>query len=371
MYRLKDYIRRGDLMVNNLCFPEKRKLSTLMIYATSICNSRCKHCNIWAKRPVENLSYEKIVEILNSKCITSETTIGLEGGEFILHPEYEKILDYLQKNHPKYDLLSNCLLPEKVIDAVKKYTPERLYLSLDGGNEESYKNLRGVEGYSKVIEVIRGCRDIVPISIMFTITPWNDFDDLKDVIHIASEYDIDIRIGIYNNMDFFDTKIPAHAQSTIDPKSPFAHIDHFAEMIPEEVKSTSENYDFLLLYDSWIKGETKLRCQSITDSIVIHPSGNVPICQNLPVILGNVHEKSLDEILRSRDTINLQKEYCKNCNKCWINFHRKYDIVLLRSLEKLFPKRAIECFYGRYQWDSNPRTTYKKHLNSRLQCKKQ
>ena len=54
----------------------------------------------------------------------------------------------------------------------------------------------------------------------------------------------------------------------------------------------------------------------------------------------------------------------KRVNGCWINFHRKYDIILLRNLERLLPKKLIETFYGKYQWCSNSRLTYRKLLKN-------
>lgn len=133
----------------------------------------------------------------------------------------------------------------------------------------------------------------------------------------------------------------------------------YSENIPENVKDTSENYDFLLLYNEWRTGKLKLNCYSIFDSLVIHPDGNVPVCQNLDVSLGNIYEKSLDDIYNGKDSITIQKKYAKTCNQCWINFHRKYDIVLLRSLEKFMPKPLIQLFYGKYQWTDDSRLTYR------------
>lgn len=40
---------------------------------------------------------------------------------------------------------------------------------------------------------------------MFCLSPWNSFKDMEYVIDVAKLYDIDIRIGIYGTMDFFDT----------------------------------------------------------------------------------------------------------------------------------------------------------------------
>lgn len=359
MYNKLDYIKRGFVFLNNIIFPSNKKLSSLFFYTTSLCDSQCKHCLVWQKRPVTHMSKDKIVEIMQSKCVSKDTTVGLEGGEFLLHPESTEILKWFYENHPNFELLSNCLKPEKVIDAVKKSPPKRLYISLDG-DKETYEYMRGRDGYDKVLEVIEACKDIVPISLMFTLSPYNGFEAMHHVINIANKYDLDIRIGIYNNISFFDTKDKAHTKddkfSTSDIRS----------NITEDVINTSENADFLLLYDEWKNGNLKMKCFSIKDSLVIHPDGNVPLCQKKDTSLGNVYENSLDEILRSHSTLQTQNFHLKNCNECWINFHRKYDIVFLRTLEKMFPKRLIELFYGKYQWAENPKVSYKEFLKEHI-----
>lgn len=401
MYNKLDYVRRGFTFANNLTRPGHKKLSTLMIYATDLCDSGCKHCLIWAKRPVQHLPLEKIIEIMNSKCVSKDTAVGLEGGEFLLHPQANEILEWFSKNHPKFDLLTNCLKPDNVIDAVKKYPPKRLFLSLDG-NKETYKYMRGKDGYNSVIRVIEECKDLVPISAMFTLSPYNSFEDLDYVIGVCQHYNIDVRVGVYNDIEFFDTVEKAHEteiskqknneintfrkvkeelkdisttkkeqleslqyEAISTPKHNFDEVNYitdFQRQIPQSIKQTAENFDFMLLYDEWRKHNTKLKCHSILDSLVVHPSGEVPICQNLGLKLGNVYNNTLDEILNSPATQKTHKEYSQNCNQCWINFHRKYDIVMLRTLEKLFPKRIIELIYGKYQWCFDKNLTYKQYM---------
>ena len=352
MYSIFDYAYNGILYLNNISRSRHKYLSQLMLYATSRCQSRCKHCSIWEK-PHEHLSLEDIKRIMQSKCVTKRTTVGLEGGEFILHPQANEILEWFKGHHPNYTLLSNCLAPQKVIDAVRKYRPKHLYVSLDGDNE-TYKRMRGVDGYSKVIKVVETLKDEVPISLMFCLSPWNSFEDMRYVIEIAEYYSIDVRIGIYGTMAFFDTK------------AGLISVDDFVKQIPQNIHSTQENYDFVALYDQWRKGNLKLRCQSIMSNLVIHSNGDVPICQNLDVKLGNIHDNTLDEIFNGKSSCKTQCDYSRDCNDCWINFHRKYDIILLRNFEKIFPKRLIEKFYGKYSWTDNPRQTYRKHLRSCL-----
>lgn len=352
MYKISDYVRNGWLLLRNTFFPRHKKLSQLMIYATNRCQSRCLHCSIWQK-PHDSLSKEEIVEMMSSRCIGARTTVGLEGGEFVLHPEAAQIMDWFSKNHPNYTLLSNCLAPQRVIDLTRAYRPRHLYISLDG-NRETYRHMRGVDGYDKVIRVIEQLKDEIPISLMFCLSPFNSFKDMEYVIGLAKRYRIDIRIGIYGTMDYFDTTADMIETSGED----------FISQIPQSVHDTQENYDFIALYDQWRKGNLRLRCNSISSSLVVHPDGNVPVCQNLNVNLGNIRERSLDEIFNSRQSVSTQCRLSKECNDCWINFHRKYDIILLRNLERLMPKKMIELFYGRYRWCEDPALNYRQYLRS-------
>jgi MoaA/NifB/PqqE/SkfB family radical SAM enzyme len=48
MYSIKDYVNRGLMFANNIVFPRRKQLSTLMFYSTNLCNSKCKHCYVWA-----------------------------------------------------------------------------------------------------------------------------------------------------------------------------------------------------------------------------------------------------------------------------------------------------------------------------------
>ena len=210
--------------------------------------------------------------------------------------------------------------------------------------------MRGCNGYDRVIQVVETLKDEVPLSLMFCLSPWNSFDDMAYVIDVARHYGIDIRIGIYGTMAFFDTTSELLAASD------------FVKQIPKSIHDTQENFDFVALYDHWRNGNLRLRCQSIMSSLVIHSNGDVPLCQNLDVTLGNIHSQSLDEIFNSLQSRQTQCLYSRNCNGCWINFHRKYDIILLRNMERLLPKWLIEKFYGPYQWTNNPRTTYHQYF---------
>ena len=141
---------------------------------------------------------------MRAKCVTARTTVGLEGGEFLLHPEADAILGWFDVHHPNYTLLSNALAPQKLNEMLEKHRPKHLYISLDG-DKATYQHMRGVDGYEKVIQTIEQWHERIPISLMFCLSPWNSFRDMQHVIAVAKHYHIDVRIGIYSTMSFFDT----------------------------------------------------------------------------------------------------------------------------------------------------------------------
>jgi sulfatase maturation enzyme AslB (radical SAM superfamily) len=226
---------------------------------------------------------------------------------------------------------------------------------------------------------------------MFTLSPYNNFDDMKHVAEVCKKEGVDMRVGVYNDMDFFDTDDKAHdtdiSSKTLEKQIP-NYIDgdkdlelkekidkpiftdlkdaNFKDKIPPIIKEFKENYDFLVLYDEWRKGELKMSCNSILDSLSILPNGDVPLCQNLGIKIGNLFEKSLDEILNDEETRKTQKHYQHNCNGCWVNFHRKYDVVLHRMLEKYFGKNMTEKMLGKYQWEADKKKTYAKYMKENI-----
>ncbi|MER3497840.1 MAG: radical SAM protein [Chitinophagaceae bacterium] len=387
MYSVKNYIDRGYVFLNNKLFPRRRKLSTLALFGTDLCDSACKHCLIWTKRPVNDLPFEKIKEIMQSRCISRNTTVALAGGEFLLHPDAVEIMKWFKKNHPNFDVLTNALKPDELEDAVRQAAPRRLFISLDG-DRESYLYMRGKDGYDGIIRTIETLHTKVPISIMFTLSPYNDFEDMKHVMSVCKKYNLDLRIGVYNDISFFDTVEDAHtndigslknkeirsfteakklislaaAKKSTEQTTPTLatkNLLNIRQQLPELTKEFEENYDYLLLYDEWRRGNLKLTCNSILDSVVVLPNGDVPICQNLNVLTGNIFTNSLDEIIQSPKTRELQKHYSQNCNACWINFHRKYDIILYRNFERFFGKWATAKLLGYYWWDAEKKKTYR------------
>jgi MoaA/NifB/PqqE/SkfB family radical SAM enzyme len=300
--------------------------------------------------------------------------VGLEGGEFLLHPEADSILGWFSRHHKNFDLFSNCLQPERLIGAVREYRPHRLYISLDG-DRDTYLHMRGKDGYERVLQVIREVKEVVPVFVMFTLSPYNDFDDLRHVARVCKENGVFLRVGIYDNIPFFDTiedgpgsafgqykndevLTYSKAKELKEKKEvvvPARAMEDYTTLIPEEVREYAENYEYVQLYQNWVEGKLRLGCHSILDSAIVLPDGDVPLCQHLPTRLGNVHREGLDEAFNSAASSEVQTYHSQHCNQCWVAYHRKYDIVLYRSFEKYFGRWATTKLLGYYQWDTHER----------------
>ncbi len=329
MYSLRDQAAFAGHFVSNHLF-DRPRLSVLMFYGTSACQSRCQTCYVW-KKPVEHMSLELVRKALEAKCVTRRTRVGLEGGEFLLNPERDEILAHLRSTGLEFVLLSNGLLPERLAEAVERHEIPRVHISLDGPRE-TYERVRGLDGYDKVLRSIELIKDRTRVAVLYLINPWNDPADLQHVIEYCQREGVDLRVGVYHDMHFFDTTKDAK-----EMEFDLGSVDF--EVFPD-------NRDFVRLFPDWRSGALRLPCLSIRQVLVIYPNGDVPICQTKNVVLGNLNERSLDEILGSAETIATQKRY-RSCNDCWIGFHRKLELTLYRRLEFL-PRPVLARLLGDY-----------------------
>lgn len=313
----------------------RRKLAfaTIPIFATDRCNSQCTICNIWKKKPKTDLDPEIVRRILKSKALSRYSGFILTGGEFILHPEHKEILSHLNASGKHYILLSNGLLPEKLIEIVREFAVKHVSLSLDG-SPETYRKIRGVDGYSRVQETVERLKDDnIRVSIGYTISPWNSRSDLLHVMQFCTKHAVNLSVGYYCSVDYYDIgKYDGGLYSADDL------IEH----------------PYHKLYPLWAAGNLNMPCLSIFLKPVIRPNGDVDMCEPLGIKLGNLNEQSLEEIWHNRRTELLQKRNF-SCNGCWHDAQRLCDISAISTFKSVIPTPALDRTLGKSDW----RTVYK------------
>lgn len=316
----------------------KRKLRTISILATDRCNSRCRHCFIWNKKENHDLAPEVIASMLNDPVVSKDTYFELTGGEFLDHPQYREILAIFQKAGHNYMMLSNGMYPDDLIRAVRDFAVPNLYMSLDGLGE-TYKKVRGVDCADNIIRVIDELRDETEIHIAYTITPWNSVADLEQVQRLCADKGVNFFIGAYQNPEFFDTVKPAG-------KIPIEHESHLGE--------------FMRLHNSWMDKQIRIPCWNIRTKVYVMGNGDVHLCQQKSLVLGNLNQQSLSEIWNSPETVATHQKYL-HCNDCWLACNRPFDAELAHAARSVLPAGVLNRLVGEYSWDAVRESYRSKH----------
>jgi MoaA/NifB/PqqE/SkfB family radical SAM enzyme len=311
-----------------------RHIRWVMIYATNRCNACCKHCRIWVQNPKIDLNPEVVEGIVKARCTNSRfypTSFGLEGGEFLLHPKYKEILDLVKDRD--YLLLSNAMLDDLLIDTVREFGVKRLHVSLDG-TRETHKRVRGVDLFDKVDHVVNEVRDQTEITLVYTASPWNSCKDFLFVKDYCKKKGIGFAISIFADFRLFDVNDAFEKKPNV--------------LQGYDLKTVTNPY--MRCYQNWLEGDAKVPCQSPLCRIVVYPNGDLPFCCHKKILLGNLYEKSLDEIWYSEETKRTQKQFIGFCNDCWISFHRPVDFFYIEMLNRCFPKFVVKKMVGDYSY---------------------
>ncbi len=320
--RIREYLEYGKTFALG-----RRDLLHLMIYVTNRCNSRCRICSIWREKKKLDLPVEIIERVVTDKLVTKRTYIGLEGGEFIMHPECREILSMMNAHGLDYVIFTNGIAKDRIIDIVREFRVKRLQVSLDGG-PETYKKVRGVDRYQNVVELVESLKGETEIQMGYVANPWNAPDDFAHVQEFCRKNGVGLAVGIYGNVELLKAK------KGLKPIQPITDNGFYA--------------GYLGMYNPWLAGKVRLPCHSTKYSCLVWPDGRIPLCQNKRVILGNVYEQALSEIWNSERTEKLQLG-SRDCNECWISFHRVVDVKLVTGLRKLLPKNMVEKIVGKYE----------------------
>lgn len=283
----------------NKIFPRR---GNLLLYITNRCNSKCLICNHWKQKIKYDLSVFKIAELIDSKTI-GRRNWTVQGGEVFLHPEIDEILHLLQKEKVNYTLFSNGIMTDKLVRAVEKYKIKSVNISLDG-KSDTYKNVRGYDGYWNVLESINRLSKKTTVQVNYTASPYNTYEDYEHVKRICKSLDVRLMLNIYCEANYSGI---TEEDKLIDPRY------------------TQEKHPYPKYYNKWVKGEAKFSCLGVLFTVMINPNGDVVLCLSNPMVLGNIYDETIDAIWNWKDTKEIHKEF-KDCNKCFISCQKYFDV---------------------------------------------
>jgi len=319
-----------------LTFPYK-----VTFAVTYRCNSRCKTCNIWAKKTVREMSQEEIESFFKNS--NSFSWIDLTGGEPSLRKDFADICETISKYCKNLVLLhfpTNGYLTDKIINDVKRiqsfssHNKVIITVSIDG-DEKLNDEIRGIHGgWKKQIETFVKLRELRNIETVFgiTLSPFNfdkfepTLNSLKNVVPWLTIKDFHISLMnyseiFYNNLELKDQTSELNDRDKI-LKTMAQTLKQYNNMIgrPKTPRLFLE-YTFLKLAENYLKtGVTPLRCHALKSSCFIDPTGEVYPCITFNQSLGNLRDYGYDlgKIWNLESTKLLQKKiWDLQCPQCW------------------------------------------------------
>lgn len=280
--RYHSYLRRDVLVPTHAAI--------FNIETTNHCPMRCVMCPRTTKmtRPLGHMDFELFKKIVDQAKTYTHYVQLHHFGDPLMHPEQEKFIDYCEENGITTRMSINPLLlteerSKKLLDSQLA----ELYISLDGGDNESYRAIRGrAADYDKAVVNIRR------------------FVEMKVARGSKRPY---VLIGMVlmksteQNVAFFEKMwdVPGVDERVIKQFSSFGGNEDIAELGTEKSKQQ--------LFSS-----KKYPCYKPWKNFTITWDGKVvPCCYdyNKQYVIGDVREESLDEIWNNARMQALRRQH--------------------------------------------------------------
>lgn len=140
---------------------EVRRLRVLVLHLTNGCNSACQSCDFRGPAGEVALTAEVAGALSREARALGCGEALLTGGEPLLRPDIEAVMQQVRLAGLRITLLSNGLALARHAGAVVRWCDE-VVISLDGHDAESYRRIRGVDGLQAVERGIAGLRRLAP-----------------------------------------------------------------------------------------------------------------------------------------------------------------------------------------------------------------
>lgn len=339
----------GKILKSNLMDMYPYKLTFAVTYK---CNSKCKTCSIWKKKPENELSISEIDKIFSK--YNDFSWVDITGGEIFLRRdiiEITKIIIQKCRNLYVLHFPTNGLLPEIIVERTKeilKLNPKKLIVSVSlDGPKEVNDRIRGVPGsFEKAVQTFSELKKIKnrKLNVFFGFTlskynigyfdkmveevkktlPWIKYNDFHmNIIHSSAHY--------YNNkrVEFPAKKVISEIRGFMKKrKLVLNHVSYIEKIYLKLIKK------YL------ITKKTPLPCKALSVSCFIDPHGFVYPCSIMDEKAGSLRDNNYDlkKILNSEKSREIIKKIRRGqCPMCWTPCEA-YQTILGNLTKTFFTK---------------------------------
>lgn len=284
------------------------------IELTDKCNSRCKPCNVWRRKPTPKnvcLSPKQLYTVLSNPLLSDVKYVLNSGGECTL----VDLKAYLKAEHKALpeatlQISSNALLPTRLLDAVhyalELGVPIDVGLSIDGIGK-NHDRIRGVKGnFRKLERAIQSLKELQNVYPRLRVSMGSTLTDLT-VDHAEELYGYSRRMDIPFSWHWYS-------------ESPF--YGNFGSCTTNKTRQVIDKLpSFSLYWSMWQRylasGKLpRFRCFALKTFFALRCDGRVvPCLSRWNRVVGNVKRTPIHKIWRNC-LANRERESVANCLGC-------------------------------------------------------
>lgn len=328
-------------------------------YITGLCNLNCDYC--WQRempdRESENtksrrneLSKDEWLKIINT--VPRLAFVGLTGGEPMIHPGFQDIIQLLSGRNPYTINTNGFYLNDKILRDLIEYKASNLSISIDGFSDV-HDYSRGKPGlFNHIVEQIKKLNELKektgakkPSITIKTVLLDPIVDRLEEFYHFCDQtLKADcLNISIMKTTEHaqYDFRVYDNLKGVAAAGEPICHSYEKKQQIPDvliDLLNLSKKHNCQVLYYPRVTGDAAIRhlfesegkdgftsCYVPWTLIVILSEGSVIPC--LSVKLSNIRDldydvKRIDELkkyndfLKWRSSMNHAEKSPAVCNMC-------------------------------------------------------
>ncbi|MCK9255693.1 MAG: radical SAM protein [Bacteroidales bacterium] len=313
--KIVNYLKLYFIYLKLKFFANKHKFkklsqpSFLSFEPTNFCNLKCPLCPSGSGKLTRKkgfMDFEMYKNIIDDNKRYLTNILLHFQGEALLHKQIAEMIEYAKLNKIFTELSTNANLLPMNFDSLKNNMPDKLIVSLDGLNQETYNKYRQNGDLQKVLESLELLSHLPKnkrpfVELQFLVFSHNEAQ-IPELKALKSKYKIDkIKLKtaqIYNNSDI--------------------------DILPKNEKYS--RYKIINL-EFFLKSKLKNSCKRIIFGSVITWDGKLlPCCfdKDADFICGDTNILSVNKIRNSKTYLNFVKnvflnrqniEICKNCTE--------------------------------------------------------
>lgn len=329
---------------------------SVLFELTARCNMNCVHCYLQNVHDTKELSYDKIIEIIDILYEKGIVFLTFTGGEILLRKDFVDIYLYAKKKGFLVELFTNgYLFDDKIIDALAEYPPLLVDISLYGASENTYHKVTGLQ--NAFARVIQNCKKLKKAGIRVSLkSPIIDltYPEIKDMQMLADKLQIPFvyTFEICNTIDRQD--MPKMHQISLNKALEYEFANHYKQIQTEGRKSKS-NYDEII--NEPRTNEKVYSCNVAVNSFVVDYNGKMCPCMKLRhrgiKLEKNNYEKIWSDFKKYSAQIATMDYKCKGCEALYYCDVCPAEMDFLYNDPEYRPENACKCAYIRKAFYEN------------------